>query len=351
LAETGSGQALEKLKKRVAAFCTQEILEEQEIRDGDWLCKKKGCGTNNFAHREICFKCKTKKPSDDDPPEADGDERKAVNERGTSGLDPLLVRFAEGVTKYGMTADIGILNGFVDAYGLISDAEAAEAAGVARFPLESVRLLRRPNQRVLVLASEALDRLAISDKWAPATELGLFLAALPTVKDQAEAARVEEAGRMATLEQLPKAHQWQVYDEAAAVLAQCATKRILRVPPAMYMKVLEAAVLEPPECTTEVERTRITHTLNRPVVAPATPWWQHDSVAVLLQGMDAPGCVIVGCDVELGGERGQLSVSATVLEGGAKVAVESSARLTVSQVILLDAYMALQGEPAATVHA
>ena len=43
--------------------------------------------------------------------------------------------------------------------------------------------------------------------------------------------------------------------------------------------------------------------------------------------------------------------TAALLRGGAKVAVESSARLTVSQVILLDAYMALQGEPAATVHA
>ena len=317
-----------------------------EYREGDWVCQKKGCGTNNFAHREVCFKCKSKKPKDDDSAKRNCEEEyKAVSERGTSGLDPLLVRFAEGVSKYGMTADIDLLNGFAEAYGLISDAEAAAAAGVARFPLESVRLLRRPNQRVLVLSSEALDRLAISDKWAPATEVGLFLAALPTVKDQAEAVRVQEAGGMPSAEQLPQPHQWQVYDEAATVLAQCATKRVLRLPPPLYLRVLEAAVLEPPESTSEMERTRITHTLNRPVIAPETPWWQDNDVTDLLAEMAAPGCVIVGCEVELDGERGHFSVSARLeVEGGRKVAVETSARLTVAQVILLDALLALQAE-------
>ena len=149
---------------------------------------------------------------------------------------------------------------------------------------------------------------------------------------------------MPSAEQLPKPHQWQVYDEASAVLAQCATKRVLKLPPPMYLRVLEAAVLEPPESTSEIERTRITHTLNRPVLAPETPWWEESSVTALLAEMAAPGCVIVGCEVELDGQRGQFSVSARLeAEGGGKVAVESSARLTVAQVILLDALLALQG--------
>jgi hypothetical protein len=41
-------------------------IAEEEIRDGDWLCKKKGCGTNNFSQRKTCFTCKSRKPSDDD---------------------------------------------------------------------------------------------------------------------------------------------------------------------------------------------------------------------------------------------------------------------------------------------
>ena len=34
----------------------------EDVREGDWLCEKNDCGTNNPTHRDICFKCKAKKP-------------------------------------------------------------------------------------------------------------------------------------------------------------------------------------------------------------------------------------------------------------------------------------------------
>jgi hypothetical protein len=50
---------------------------------------------------------------------------------------------------------------------------------------------------------------------------------------------------------------WPVYDEGAAVLACCATRRVARLGPAAFAAALELAALEPPEATIENERQRV----------------------------------------------------------------------------------------------
>eukprot|EP01046_Picozoa_sp_COSAG06_P082329 COSAG06_NODE_29366_length_558_cov_0.485839_1_plen_61_part_10 len=57
----------------------------------------------------------------------------------------------------------------------------------------------------------------------------------------------------------------------------------------MYLRVLEAAVLEPPESTTEIERTRITHTINHPVVAPVLQWCDDHRVPRQVVHLSPPG--------------------------------------------------------------
>ena len=123
----------------------------------------------------------------------------AATAKGTEGLYPLLVRFAPPPAAplrfHGLTADVAILDAFVGCYGLHGDAAAAAAAGVARFPVECLRLLRRPVQRVLVLVSAGLDDVAMSEKWSPATDVGLFLAAMPTGPPSAAALQFSGANR------------------------------------------------------------------------------------------------------------------------------------------------------------
>ncbi len=50
---------------------------EGEVRAGDWACSK--CGTNNFARRDECFKCRTPKPR------GYGDRGGGRGRRGRSG--------------------------------------------------------------------------------------------------------------------------------------------------------------------------------------------------------------------------------------------------------------------------
>jgi hypothetical protein len=144
-----------------------------EIREGDWQCAS--CHANVFERRRACFQCKTPRPQTAAQPDDGSTDDADKQGRGSAGLLPMLVSFVEPVAPVQpphvgtlrLTADISILNGFLDAYGLIADAAAAAAANVARFPAESVRLLRRPQQRILVLVSDALDKLAISESWGP----------------------------------------------------------------------------------------------------------------------------------------------------------------------------------------
>jgi hypothetical protein len=104
-----------------------------------------------FQYKRRCFHCNAPRPIDAKSGNVEA-EAEAAGPRGTEGLRPLLVEFVEqrGEGRGAVTADAAVLGALVDCFGLHGDAEAAAAAGVCRFPLEALRLLRRPQQRVLV---------------------------------------------------------------------------------------------------------------------------------------------------------------------------------------------------------
>eukprot|EP01047_Picozoa_sp_COSAG01_P042291 COSAG01_NODE_3686_length_5796_cov_13.667720_4_plen_216_part_00 len=114
-----------------------------------------------FQYKRRCFHCNAPRPIDT---KSGNVEAEAAGPRGTEGLRPLLVEFVEQRGEgRGVTADAAVLGALVDCFGLHGDAEAAAAAGVCRFPLEALRLLRRPQQRVLVgVATPARSLLALS---------------------------------------------------------------------------------------------------------------------------------------------------------------------------------------------
>ena len=67
----------------------------QDVRAGDWTCPR--CGANVFKSKRSCFSCKTPRPYDAVAVAAAAAAGEAAASKGTEGLYPLLVRFAEPV--------------------------------------------------------------------------------------------------------------------------------------------------------------------------------------------------------------------------------------------------------------
>ena len=149
-----------------------------EVREGDWRCDR--CGTNNFGAkgRSKCFACKARR-------------RPVLPAAPRARLPPLLAAF--GAVD---DAPVGLLDAFLAYYGLSSSSS---------FPVERCRLLRRPKRRFLVLVSEALGELAISDSWQAVADAGVALCAV--VGDDVAA--------------------WPLLDEGLRVLARFATRRVV----------------------------------------------------------------------------------------------------------------------------
>eukprot|EP01052_Picozoa_sp_SAG31_P005348 SAG31_NODE_234_length_19701_cov_16.835068_6_plen_600_part_00 len=320
--------------------------EVEEIREGDWTCTQ--CGANVFMKKRSCFICKTPRPCDAVPLPRECDQ--SVDKKGTEGLYPLLVNFAPPVETplrdYGLCADIAILTAFLDCYGLTSDSATAKAAGVERFPVENLRLLRRPQQRVLVLVSKELDGLAISEKWQPATDVGLFVAAMPTLAEEKQLI-AEGQGH-----HLLDAATWTVYDEGVPVLARCATRRVLQLGAGQFLEALEAAVLEPPPATIDNERQRVVSILSalpsrdggsvRMQQGHHAPWYSEGSAAKMLrQTATAPGSLLVSCHLKCTGvDKNDEAVGYFALGGelekDGRVHFRTAARLVAAMVVAFE---------------
>ena len=87
--------------------------------------------------------------------------------------------------------------------------------------MESAFLLKRPKRSLLVIASAALADLAISETWSAAADVGC---ALCEITD-------DDASR------------WPLFDEGLDVLARCATRRRVALPPDRLLALLNGGVL------------------------------------------------------------------------------------------------------------
>lgn len=118
---------------------------DQCLREGDWICPS--CKELNFGRRNgsRCFKagCKARKPY-------------SLQQKGNKDQDnykiqrPLLIPPSES----------SVLESFFEFFGIPQGPESL-------FPLDNTRLICRAREHVIVVVSESLSKLAISENWNP----------------------------------------------------------------------------------------------------------------------------------------------------------------------------------------
>ena len=104
-----------------------------ELREGDWYCGS--CKKLNFASRKSCFSCKVRKP------------RAKTDKKDDTIQQPLL--------RKPVDEDASVLNAFYNQFGIAP----------ASLPIDNIRIIHRKSEKVIVLVSTALSKLAISDSW------------------------------------------------------------------------------------------------------------------------------------------------------------------------------------------
>jgi len=104
-----------------------------EVREGDWYCGS--CKKLNFASRKSCFSCKVRKP------------RVKADKKDDTIQQPLLRKPVDD--------DASVLNEFYNQFGIAPTS----------LPLDNIRIIHRKSEKVIVLVSTALSKLAISDSW------------------------------------------------------------------------------------------------------------------------------------------------------------------------------------------
>ena len=104
-----------------------------EVREGDWYCGS--CNKLNFASRKSCFSCKVRKP------------RAKTSKKDDTIQQPLLRKPVDD--------NASVLNAFYNQFGIAPTS----------LPLDNIRIIHRKSEKVIVLVSTALSKLAISDSW------------------------------------------------------------------------------------------------------------------------------------------------------------------------------------------
>jgi len=104
-----------------------------EVREGDWYCGR--CEKLNFASRKSCFSCKVRKP------------RAKTDKKDDTIQQPLL--------RKPVDEDASVLNTLYNEFGIAPTS----------LPIDNIRIIHRKSEKVIVLVSTALSKLAISDSW------------------------------------------------------------------------------------------------------------------------------------------------------------------------------------------
>jgi len=117
--------------------------DDQCLREGDWICTS--CKKVNFGRRggSRCFVCKARKPH--------SAAEKDKEDKNNKIQLPLLVPPKESV-----------LESFFEFFGIATGPESP-------FPLQNTRVMcrRKAKENMIVVVSDALSKLAISESWSP----------------------------------------------------------------------------------------------------------------------------------------------------------------------------------------
>lgn len=121
---------------------TNISTNDQDLREGDWICAS--CEKVNFGRRggSRCFQCKAKKPYS---------AQKQGGKEGSRIQQHLL-----------MQPNASVLESFFELFGISTGPESS-------FPILNTRVMHRANAKksTIVVVSEALSKLAVSESWSP----------------------------------------------------------------------------------------------------------------------------------------------------------------------------------------
>jgi len=300
----------------------------QCLREGDWICTS--CKKINFGRRgsSRCFDCKARKPQS-----AKNDDKEDKVQR------PLLVPPNES-----------ILESFFNFFGIVvankKEGPEEELSIPCSFPLQNTRFICRSTkakEHTIVVVSEALSKLAISESWSPVRELGITLAAIPIIEPSSDG------------DSLANNPQFRLLDEGIPLLSLYATRRHLRLPPASFRNALAQSVrrllLDSSSSPAEMERVKAT--LRRAFVevnslCEKKMWYDSLDDSMMSSTWElckaSPGYFIVSCECSIPdsdeGSMGRFAFCGCIDAQG-NVAVKTSLRVVAAMLMILHKYLGL----------
>ena len=267
------------------------------LREGDWICAS--CKKVNFGWRQgyRCFDCKYRKPKVNRK-----DDKEDAKKKKEETQHPLLLQPGGP-----------ILDTLFDYFDIQRDS----------FPLDNTRLIRRKKGEVtdIVVVSDALSKLAISDKWAPVREIGISIASFSN-----------EGGNL------------KLFDEGLHITAKHATKRHITLSPATFLNALAQSVMQLLKSSSTAEVGRVRATLDRSSVhvdslCENDMWYDtlDDQMMVSMWKacQEMPGYFIVSCEFNM--TSACLPFCASIDSKGS-VTVQTSLRIVAASLVVVHKY-------------
>ena len=285
----------------------QSGSEPSKVREGDWVCSS--CKSLNFERRGRCFKCKARKPK------ADIDEIPRTNL-------PLLLQPG---SSHELSAKFGVI---LDVFGIPKDDDSG-------FPyLGNLFFIKRKNEHTLVVVSDALSRLAITDSWKPVRELGISLASIAHLHT-------------------PGCGDIRLYDEGLHLLRRHATKRHVKLGPSIFVAALIQTIAHSPDSE---EKKRVLYTVNPSLLKTTSvgvAWYNSLEGQALHEWVEcrsAPaGPFIASCSCEFSDTEdtpgGVFSLCGRIDPGG-DVIITTSLRLLAAMLVVIDKYTRVKNDSA-----
>ncbi|KAL7531610.1 hypothetical protein ACHAWF_003849, partial [Thalassiosira exigua] len=231
--------------------------DEKNLREGDWICAS--CKENNFARRGRCFRCKARKPA--------------------------MKKTHEGKVQQPLLASHPTLQSFWSFFGIPSESRfVRNARAMCRAPSS-----KRPSEVTIVVVSDALRKLAISDSWGPVREVGMSLAAVP-ISGETEKMKNSEL---------------RLFDEGLHLIAANATRRHLKLQPTQFRNALAQSIkFSFGESSSSAEVERVKATLDRSFLKVDSlcendVWYEaldHPTAKMWAECIETPGPFILSCD-------------------------------------------------------
>ena len=302
-------KAAKTISKHVKADKAMEhsVREPSEVREGDWVCSS--CRSFNFERRGRCFKCKARKP-------------KTGADEGPKRNLPLLLHPR---SSHELSAKFDAV---LDRFGIPTDRDSG-------FPYrDNLFFIKRKSEHTLVVVSDGLSRLAITDSWKPVRELGISLASVAHSQN-------------------PGGGDIRLYDEGLHLLRRHATKRHVELAPSIFVAALIQTILRSPDSE---EKKRVLYTVD-PSLLIATSvgvaWYdslEGQALHTWVECKSAPaGPFIASCACEFSDieERpgGVFSLCGRVDPGGG-VTITTSLRLLAAMLVAVDRYTWMKDDSA-----